>query len=151
VARTEERRRHELAAQCELVLGGSPAETLMNALPPVGADLATKQDLSLVRKDFDGLRKDFDVLRHEMAGFRHEIKGDFDGLRHEMAGFRHEIKGDFDGLRKDFVGSQHEMHGFRHEMKGDMEKALRQYAFGLFFSLSSLFLMLALVLINVSD
>jgi hypothetical protein len=52
----DERRRLQLADAAKRVLGDDAGITLMEMLPPVGwADVATKQDLVLLRKDLDAL------------------------------------------------------------------------------------------------
>ncbi len=61
----DERSRHELYVKLEAVLGEQEATTLMEHLPPVGwADVATKNDLVLLRSDLMQLRSDF---RAELA------------------------------------------------------------------------------------
>ena len=46
--------RHQLYSRLEEVLGGPEASTLMGYLPPLGwADVATKDDLRLLRADMD--------------------------------------------------------------------------------------------------
>lgn len=44
----DERRRHELHVRVEEVFGSEPANTLMELLPPVGAEMATKHDLEVM-------------------------------------------------------------------------------------------------------
>jgi hypothetical protein len=52
----DERSRHRLYLKLEEVLGAEEAGTLMDHLPPAGfADLATKDDLRLVRSDLESL------------------------------------------------------------------------------------------------
>jgi hypothetical protein len=91
----DERRRLELADAAKRTLGDDAGVTLMELLPPAGwADVATKQDLLVLRGDIDLLRDDFGRLRDEFAGLRDE----FAGLRGEFAGLR----GEFDDLRNEF-------------------------------------------------
>jgi hypothetical protein len=64
VAVTEEQR-HDLHSYFQETMGRDRAVVMMDLLPPVGwGDVATKQDLVLLRKDLDTsvtlLRKDFD-------------------------------------------------------------------------------------------
>jgi hypothetical protein len=70
------------------------AERLADALSEaVRDDIATKQDVDLVRTD----------LRAEIAALRTELKGDIAALRAELKGdiaeLRTELKGDIAGLR----------------------------------------------------
>jgi hypothetical protein len=97
----DERRRLDLADAAKRVLGGDAGITLMELLPPVGwADVATKQDVLVLRGDFDMVREDFGRLQGEFA----ELRGEFHGLRGEFNGLRGEfgLRGDFDGLRNEF-------------------------------------------------
>jgi hypothetical protein len=56
----DERTRHRLFVKLEAVLGPDDATALMEHLPPVGwADVATKSDLVL-------LRRDLEVVEHRM-------------------------------------------------------------------------------------
>ena len=49
-----ERERHELYLAMEEVIGAERADTMMAMLPPVGwGDVATKQDLALLRQDLE--------------------------------------------------------------------------------------------------
>jgi hypothetical protein len=82
----DERQRLALDEAAKETWGPEVAVTLMEMLPPAGwADVATKQDLVLVRKDLDVFRADLGVfraeVRTEMADFRAEV-------RTEMADFR---------------------------------------------------------------
>ncbi len=48
----DERTRHQMYLKLEEVLGREEAETMMGHLPPLGwGDVATKQDLELLRSD----------------------------------------------------------------------------------------------------
>jgi hypothetical protein len=58
----DEQSRHQLHVKLEEVLGSEEASTLMAHLPPVGwADVATKHDFALVRRDLDQLQTNFDL------------------------------------------------------------------------------------------
>ena len=58
----DERRRLQLADAAKRALGDDAGITLMEMLPPVGwADVATKQDLVLLRSDLDAFEARFDV------------------------------------------------------------------------------------------
>jgi hypothetical protein len=71
--------RRELYEALERRLGGGPAATMMELLPPVGwADVARQSDLV--------------ALRGEMAQLRGELKGEMAELRGEIAELRGEIK-----------------------------------------------------------
>ncbi len=62
-------------------LGPEPSGLLMELLPPTGwANLATQQDISIVRADIDIVRSDIDIakteLRIEIQDLRTELKSD---------------------------------------------------------------------------
>jgi len=60
----DERSRHSPYRKLDELMGPQEATTLMELLPPVGwADVATKQDLTVLRTDLEALRHD---LRAEM-------------------------------------------------------------------------------------
>jgi hypothetical protein len=68
----DERRRLQLAEAGKRAFGDDAGITLMELLPPVGwADVATKQDLVLLRGELELLRRDLDA-RFE-RGFRQVI------------------------------------------------------------------------------
>jgi hypothetical protein len=74
----DEGSRHRLYEKLDQLLGSEEATTLMSLLPPVGwADVATKQDLTILRAGFDALRADFNALRKtnrsEHEALRHEV------------------------------------------------------------------------------
>jgi hypothetical protein len=82
----------ELFAAAEASWGSSPAEVLMELLPPAGwGDVARRSDI--------------DTLRSEMSGLRAELKGDISELRVEL-------KGDISELRADLVELRADMKGF---------------------------------------
>jgi hypothetical protein len=78
--------RRELYEALERGLGGRPAATMMELLPPVGwADVARQSDLV--------------ALRGEMAQLRGELKGEIAELRGEMGELRGELKGELAEVR----------------------------------------------------
>ncbi|MDQ4089076.1 MAG: hypothetical protein M3163_02050 [Actinomycetota bacterium] len=80
--------RRDLYMALERQLGGGPAATMMELLPPVGwADVARQSDLV--------------ALRGEMAEIRGELKGAMAELRGEMAELRAGLKGEIAALRGD--------------------------------------------------
>jgi len=76
----DERSRHQLYLRLEEVLGDEAATTLMEHLPPVGwADVATKHDLVLLKRDLDALEQRlelrFEALEHKViSAFRGELQ-----------------------------------------------------------------------------
>lgn len=78
----EEHARHALHGRLEDVLGSDEAATLMSYLPPVGwADVATKQDLSVVRGDVKALQDAVGDLRDEVR----ELRSGLEDLRRDSA------------------------------------------------------------------
>ncbi|HET7722171.1 MAG TPA: hypothetical protein VFK43_19535, partial [Acidimicrobiales bacterium] len=70
--------RRELYEALERGLGGGPAATMMELLPPVGwADVARQSDLV-------GIRGEMAELRGEMGQLRGELKGEIAEVRAEV-------------------------------------------------------------------
>jgi hypothetical protein len=90
----DERRRLELAEAARRTFGDDAGITLMELLPPVGwADVATKQDLLVLRGDLDLVRHDLRLLRGEFG----ELQADFGELRADFG----KLRGEFKELRSD--------------------------------------------------
>ncbi|MDE0269151.1 MAG: hypothetical protein OXI96_09025 [Acidimicrobiaceae bacterium] len=71
--------RMELTSQLEETLGTDTARTLMAHIPPVNIEqLATKDDLIMVKKDIDKdidmVKKDIDMVRKDIDIVRNEVK-----------------------------------------------------------------------------
>ena len=78
--------RRDLYQALERQLGGGPAATMMELLPPVGwADVARQSDVV--------------ALRGEMAQVRGELTGEMAELRGEMSELRAELKAEIAELR----------------------------------------------------
>jgi hypothetical protein len=90
----DERRRLELAEAAKRTFGDDAGITLMELLPPVGwADVATKQDLLVLRGDLDLVRDDVGRLRGEFG----ELRAEFGELRADLS----QLHGEFKELRSD--------------------------------------------------
>ena len=67
--------RRDLYKALERGLGGGPAATMMELLPPVGwADVARQSDLVAIRGEMAGVRGEMAGIRGEIAELRGEIK-----------------------------------------------------------------------------
>jgi hypothetical protein len=104
----DERTRHGLYTRLEEVLGGEPAMTLMEHLPPVGwADVATKVDLIAVEQRLggriDGLEQRVD---YRINGLEQRLGNRIDKLEQrvdelegrmdlKMEALKHELRADF--------------------------------------------------------
>jgi hypothetical protein len=84
-----EQDRRELYQALAQQLGGGPAATMMELLPPVGwADVARQSDLVAVRGEMAQIRGEMAGIRGEVA----ELRGELGGVRGEIAELRGEIK-----------------------------------------------------------
>lgn len=85
--------RRELYEALERGLGGGPAATMMELLPPVGwADVARQSDVV-------ALRGEMAQLRGELKGEIAEFRGEMGELRGEMGELRGELKGELAEVR----------------------------------------------------
>jgi hypothetical protein len=86
--------RRELYEALERGLGGGPAATMMELLPPVGwADVARQSDLVAVRGEMAQLRGEMGELRGEMRELRGELKGELAEVRGELSKLSARIDG----------------------------------------------------------
>jgi hypothetical protein len=98
-----EARRLELYDKLKETIGGEPAATLMEILPPMSAsEIATHAD---VEHASVLLRGEMAELRGEMAELRAELRGEMAELRGELRGEMGELRGDFGLLRAEFKAS----------------------------------------------
>ncbi|MGH8903186.1 MAG: hypothetical protein ACRDYA_16335 [Egibacteraceae bacterium] len=89
----DERTRHGLYTRLEEVLGGEYAMTLMEHLPPVGwADVATKQDLAVLKGDLAALEE---RLGYRIGGVERRIGGLEERIDLKMDALKYELRSDF--------------------------------------------------------
>jgi predicted nuclease with TOPRIM domain len=106
--------RRDLYMALERQLGGGPAATMMELLPPVGwADVARQSDLVALRGEMAQLRG---ALTGEVAG----VQGEFAELRGEFA----ELRGEFAELRGEFAELRGESAELRGEVKAQLPKLI---------------------------
>jgi hypothetical protein len=87
--------RRELYEALERGLGGGPAATMMELLPPVGwADVARQSDLVALRGEMSQLRGEMGELRGELKGEIAELRGEMGELRGELKGELAEVRGE---------------------------------------------------------
>ena len=87
------------------------ADALVNAFAEdIGANLATKDDLALLRRDmaggFESLRKDFDILRSDVTNENMAVRQE---MASENAALRQEMASEFGAVRQDIVALRKEM------------------------------------------
>ena len=71
----DERSRLQLAEAAKQALGDDAGITLMELLPPVGwADVATKQDLHVMDRRFEGIDQRLDVIERRLDDVAREIR-----------------------------------------------------------------------------
>ena len=108
----DERLRLSIHAKLTDLIGHDEADAIIAHIMPVPwHDVATHDDLHVVRNDIQLVRNDMSVmraeLRSEMADMRTELQG-------EIAGVRTELQGEIAGLRTDL---KVEMGDMRVEMR----------------------------------
>ena len=79
-----EPQRLALHAAARRTLGEEEADTLMALSPPANTDIATRQDIDVLRSEMKG----------EFPAFRAEMKGEFAAVRAEMKGGFEAIRGE---------------------------------------------------------
>jgi hypothetical protein len=80
----DERKRHALYERLDEVLDGEHADTLMELLPPVGwADVATKQDVSLLQTELRALE---DRMDSKLASLELRMMKEMNLVRDELHG-----------------------------------------------------------------
>jgi hypothetical protein len=168
VAKTEERKRHDLGAGCERVLGPEPAETLMGALVPVGADLATRQDLVAFEGRMHGRLAALDARTDgRFAALEERTDSRFAALDartdSRFAALEERIDGRFavmderfntiderfNTMGERFNAMDERFDRLRYEMKADLASGLRTFALGLFFSLGSVVIAMSTLVVSV--
>jgi DNA anti-recombination protein RmuC len=134
-----ERARHELFGRLEDALGAEHAVTLMEHLPPVGwADVATKHDLAVLKRDLDALEKRLNLridsgigsVRQELdsgiGSVRQELGSEISSVRQELgseiSSLRQELRSEISSLRQE-LGS--EISSLRQELGSEIS-SLRQ-------------------------
>ena len=81
----DERQRHELYRGVEELLGTERADTLMSLLPPVGwADVATKDDIRLVRADLRNLEERIDGRFARVDARFDQVDSRFEQLEYKL-------------------------------------------------------------------
>lgn len=81
-------------------LGEEHAGALMEMLPPMPwTDLATKQDLVVLRQDVEVLKADVAELKADVAEFKRDVVE----LRHDLIATRLELRAEIVDLRADMV------------------------------------------------
>ena len=109
----DERSRRDLHERLEETLGAQAANTLMNALPPVGWDqVATKADLAglALEQRFEGMGHRFDGIDAKFDG----IDAKFEGIGHRFDG----IDAKFEGIGHRFDGIDAKFEAIRHRFDG---------------------------------
>lgn len=116
----DERARRQLYERLEEMLGPDAADTLMEQLAFLGREqLATRQDLELVRRDmvagFEQVRADFSDFRGETRAAIEALRGDFADVRGDTRASIEESRGDFSALRGETRTSSERMRADMHE------------------------------------
>ena len=118
---TDAENRFELFEFLRDTWGPTHAGRLMDLLPPAGAnELATKEDVAVVRADVDVLRADMAVLHADMGALR----ADMGVLRADMNTMGAELRADMGVLRADMntMGAElrADMGTMRAELRAEM-------------------------------
>jgi hypothetical protein len=94
----DERQRHELYRGVEELLGTERADTLMSLLPPVGwADVATKDDIRLVRADLRNLEERIDGRFAKVDARFEQVEARFDQFELKVQAMLHQSASELTG------------------------------------------------------
>ena len=134
----DERLRLSIHTQLTELIGSEEATALIEHIMPVPwHDVATKDDLVLVRADIDAvrteLRANIGAVRSELDSVRTELSADIDSVRTEMnaefAVVRSEIAGvrsDMDVLRADMGRDMADLRSEMHSELGGLRTEMQQ-------------------------
>ncbi len=114
--------RRKLHGALTEVLGSDSSELLMELLPPTGwANLATQQDVTVLRADIDIAKTE---VRIELQDLRTELKSDIHDLRTELQDVRTELKSDIQDVRTGLQSLSNELQDVPSEIKAQLPKLI---------------------------
>jgi hypothetical protein len=138
----DERQRHELYRGVEELLGTERADTLMSRLPPVGwADVATKDDIRLVRADLRNLEERIDGRFAKVDARFDRVDARFDRVdaRFEQVEARFEqVEARFDQVDARFDQVELKVQAMLHQSASELTRTLTFALLGALFTMTSL-------------
>jgi hypothetical protein len=122
----DEQARHRLHQRLDDVLGHDEAGTLMSSLPPIDwTQLATRDDLLVLRTELGGFRTELGGFRIELDGFRAEVDRRFVEVDRHFV----EVDRRFDEVDRRFDALEERLDtrldATEHHILGEMYKAMR--------------------------